>query len=560
MSRSPDEIMRQAFPLYQAGRSGEAEVLLEQILAIDAGYADALYLLGEIRAGRGELERAIELERAAVRANPREPALRRALGELLCRRGIALDEAGDTGAAAACFGEARSADPENPRALNNLGRALRLLGRAEEALATFRELQRLLPDDAETSSNILFTLNLIPGYPPEEIFREHRRFDALHGAGRFGRRRRAPRLPDPARRLRVGYVSPDLCAHAVSYFIEPVLRHHDPAGYDVHCYYCRPEADEVTARLKGLVPHWRDCAAWSDDALAGRIEADGIDILVDLAGHTAWNRLLVFARKPAPVQATWLGYLNTSGLGAMDYRITDAHADPAGAADRLHSERLVRLPGSQWCYARPAQAIDAGARAPGGRLRFGSFNKASKLSPRVLALWAEVLGALPATDLLLVGVPSSEHPRLRAFFEGRGVSAGRLELVGRVPLEEFRALHRTVDIALDTYPYSGATTTCDSLWMGVPTLTRAGETSVSRSSASLLATLGMADWIARSDAQFVELARAHAADRAALGALRAALRRRFEASALMDGAGFTRGLERAYRAMWREACAATSSS
>ena len=560
MSGSPDEIMRRAFPLYQAGRSGEAEVLLEQILAIDAGYADALYLLGEIRAGRGELERAIELERAAVRANPREPALRRALGELLCRRGIALDEAGDTGAAAACFGEARSADPENPRALNNLGRALRLLGRAEEALATFRELQRLLPDDAETSSNILFTLNLIPGYPPEEIFREHRRFDALHGAGRFGRRRRAPRLPDPARRLRVGYVSPDLCAHAVSYFIEPVLRHHDPAGYDVHCYYCRPESDEVTARLKGLVPHWRDCAAWSDDALAGRIEADGIDILVDLAGHTAWNRLLVFARKPAPVQATWLGYLNTSGLGAMDYRISDAHADPAGAADRLHSERLVRLPGSQWCYARPAQAIDAGARAPGGRLRFGSFNKASKLSPRVLALWAEVLGALPATDLLLVGVPSSEHPRLRAFFEGRGIAAGRLELLGRVPLEEFRALHRAVDIALDTYPYSGATTTCDSLWMGVPTLTRAGETSVSRSSASLLATLGMADWIARSDAQFVELARAHAADRAALGALRAALRRRFEDSALMDGAGFTRGLEQAYRAMWREACAATSSS
>jgi predicted O-linked N-acetylglucosamine transferase (SPINDLY family) len=549
--------MREAFPLYRDGRVAQAEGLLERILALEPDYADALHLLGEIRAARGELERAIELARAATRSNPREPEFSRALARHLGRLGLAQDDAGDPGRAAASFREALDADPDSIEALNNLGRALRVLGRAEDALAVFRELHRRLPGNAETLSNVLFTLNLVEACTPEEIYREHLRFDQLYGAGRFGLPRRAARDPQPGRRLRVGYVSPDFRLHAVSYFIEPVLRHHERAGFDVHCYHCHPRSDDMTAHLRSLAAHWSDCAASSDDELAARIEADGIDILVDLAGHTAWNRLLVFARRPAPVQATWLGYLNTTGLSAMDYRITDAFADPPGIADRLHRERLVRLPASQWCYARPAQRIDPGPlpALQAGRVRFGSFNKAAKLSTRVLELWSGMLRELPASSLLLAGVPRSEWARIAGFLGERGVAAERLELHEPMPLEAFRALHQRVDLALDAYPYSGATTTCDSLWMGVPTLTRAGDTSISRSSASLLEALGLESWVARTDAEFLRRARSHAADLPALAALRAGLRARMERSPLMDAARFTRDLEQAYRTMWGAACA-----
>ena len=312
----------------------------------------------------------------------------------------------------------------------------------------------------------------------------------------------------------------------------------------------------MTVRLKALCAHWIDCAALSDEQLTARIEADRIDILVDLAGHTAHNRLPVFARKPAPVQVTWLGYLNTTGLSAMDYRLTDAFADPPGISEQYHSESLVRLPDSQWCYRHPGTTapVSASPAQASGAICFGSFNKYQKLSVFLLEIWARMLQQLPGAKMLFVGVPQEEQQGLAEFFAGRGVLRGRLEMHERMPLEQFREMHQRVDVALDAHPYSGATTTCDSLWMGVPTLTLTGATSISRSSASLLHALGMDEWIARSPAEFIELGKRHAGDLQRLSALRAGLREKLQASPLMGAARFTGSLENAYRGMWQAHC------
>jgi protein O-GlcNAc transferase len=437
--------------------------------------------------------------------------------------------------------------------LANLAVACRQMGRVEASIARFREALSLAPRETDIFSSYLFSLNFSTRLTPAEIFAEHRRYGGLFAAPA---RRAADR--DPARKLRLGYISPDFNHHAVAYFIEPVLARHDSAGFDVFCYYLNSREDATTVRLKALSPHWIECAALTDDQLAARIEADRIDILVDLAGHTAANRLPVFARKPAPVQATWLGYLNTSGMGAMDYRLTDQTADPPGQTEQLHTEKLARLPESQWCYRHPGPTPPVSALpAPAtGAVCFGSFNKFQKLSEHVLAIWADTLLRVAGSRLLVVGVPRGEQPRLADFFGKRGIAPQRLEMHDRVPLDEFRAMHRHVDMAFDSHPYSGATTTCDSLWMGVPTLTLTGASSISRSTASLLHTLGLPDWIARTPAEFVELAARHAGDLPRLADLRARLRTRLESSPLMDAARFTRNLETAYRDMWRAHCAA----
>ena len=262
----------------------------------------------------------------------------------------------------------------------------------------------------------------------------------------------------------------------------------------------------------------------------------------------------MLAEKPAPVSATWLGYLNTTGLKCVDYRITDRHTDPPGCTERFHSETLIRLPESQWCRQKPESAIGVGPlpAARDGAIRFGSFNRPFKLSPEVLALWALVLRRIPRSTLLLAGVEPDQRDGIRLAMTGSGIDAARLEFGGRLSMAKFHELHHRVDIALDSYPYSGATTTFDSLWMGVPVLSLAGDAPMSRSTSSILATLGMRDWVASSNEEFVELAARHAGDLAALAALRAGLRQKLENSILMDGRRFTGQLEALYRQMWRE--------
>jgi protein O-GlcNAc transferase len=468
------------------------------------------------------------------------------------RLGFAAKELGDSFEAHRAYARATELAPRSVAALCNAASALRDIGRVEEALALFRRARQMAPDSLDVLSAYVYTLNYSTLAGREDVFREHLETDRLLAGGAATAAR--PRGPRPAR-LRVAYLSPDFRLHAVAAFIEPVLRHHDRARFEVLCYYLHPARDETTAALQALADRWLDCARWKAADLAARIAADGVDVLVDLAGHTDWNALPVLALKPAPVIATWLGYLNTTGLRTVDYRITDRHTDPPGETERFHAETLLRLPDSQWCRARPpdapgVSALPARAR---GRLRFGSFNRASKLTAETLSLWARVLQEVPGADLLLVDVSEGQRAQVRQALAAGGVAAGRVAFAGRLPLAQFRALHGEVDIALDAHPYSGATTTLDSLWMGVPTLTLTSGAPMSRSTASLLYTLGLAEWIASSPEAYVALAARHAADLGALEALRARLRALLEGSVLMDGARFTRQLEGLYEEMWRGA-------
>jgi predicted O-linked N-acetylglucosamine transferase (SPINDLY family) len=295
----------------------------------------------------------------------------------------------------------------------------------------------------------------------------------------------------------------------------------------------------------------------SDTQLADAIHADGIDILVDLAGHSGEPQLRVFAQKPAPLQATWLGYLNTTGMTRMDYRISDAHADPVGLTDGRHTEKLARLPHSQWCY-RPFMSGAAAAVAPclrHGYVTFGSFNQVLKLSQASRRLWAEILSRVPGARLVVLGIPPGQaHDALLRDLGASGVAAERMRLVPYVSLQDYFGWYNEVDIALDTMPYSGGTTTLDALWMGVPLLTAPGERPASRSAASILTTAGMTEWIVSSAEQYVQRAVQFSQDRTLLGNLRATLRARLQASPLMDEAGFTRDLESLYRQMWRTYC------
>lgn len=495
----------------------------------------------------GDWRRAAEAYR---RAAEREPGNAQHWNRL----GFAAKELGDAVEAQRCYARAAELAPRSVAALCNAASALRDIGRVEVALSLFRRARQMAPQSLDVLSAYVYTLNYSTQAGREEIYREHLETDRLLARGAAAAAR--PRGPRPER-LRVAYLSPDFRLHAVAAFIEPVLRHHDRARFEILCYYLHPGRDATTAALEALSDRWLDCAKWPPGDLAARITADGVDLLVDLAGHTDWNALAVLALKPAPVIATWLGYLNTTGLRTVDYRISDRHADPPGETERFHAETLLRLPESQWCRARPPDApgvapLPALAR---GRLRFGSFNRASKLTEETLALWACVLRRLPEADLLLVDVSGGQREQVLQSFSAGGVAAGRVAFAGRLPLAQFRALHGEVDIALDAHPYSGATTTLDSLWMGVPTLTLASDAPMSRSTASLLHTLGLADWIASSPEAYVALAARHAADLGALKALRSRLRSLLERSALMDGERFTRQLEVLYEEMWRGASA-----
>jgi len=335
--------------------------------------------------------------------------------------------------------------------------------------------------------------------------------------------------------------------------MQPVLEHHDRAAFELFCYSSGSKADAYTEQVRRSVDHWIDARDLSDDALAERIHADGIDILVDLTGHTQKSRLGAIAQRPAPVQATWLGYLNTTGLTRMDWRITDRRSDPPELAQPLHTERLAFLPESQWCY-RPFAVVPVADSAPverSGHVTFGSFNNAPKITDQVARRWGQVLARTPGARLRVADVASErKRAAIRAAIEREGVAPERVEFVPRVQLQAYYASFGDVDIALDTHPYGGGTTTLDALWMGVPVVAARGATPVSRSAAGLLAALGLDDWIAASTDDYVDVAVRQAADVSRIAALRRSLRATLQASPLMDEKRFVRDLEALYGQMW----------
>jgi len=447
-----------------------------------------------------------------------------------------------------------AAHPEVVEARNQLANCYNRIGRAGDAIREYRETYRLAPQFHHALTSILGTLNAAADVTPEEVFEAHRAWAAAVCAPLYPVARRFANARDPDRRLRVGYVSPDLRRHPVGTMFAPVLEHHDVARVETFCYYNYPRSDAMTDRMRRAAHHWRDIAALDDAAVADAIVADGIDILVDLVGHTRYTRLLVFARKPAPVQVSWLGYFNTTGLATMDYFLTDPVSSPPGQ-DRYFVERLVRLPATRFCYEAPAflspvNALPARAR---GHVTFGSLNSLAKLNDRVLALWARILTAVPGARLVLQASALNDplvQQNLHARADAHGIAPARLELRRFVPVEQAAATYHDIDIALDPFPFCGGMTSLDALWMGVPVVTLPQIMIAGRQTASMLANLDLPELIADDEASYVATAVDLARDLDRLAALRAGLRERFHRSPLADYSRFTRDLEGVFAEMW----------
>ena len=483
----------------------------------------------------------------------------------LARRAQTLADAGRLSAALACYREWAHADPRAVDAFIGMGNTLVDLWSIDEALAAFGKALELAPASAKIFSALLFYSHYALPVNPQRLFGLHRQYgDAMRqsipgGAAHF------PQPPDPDRRLRIGYVSPNLSRHSVGYFAEPVIEHHDRRNFEVYCYYTHELADDATRRMREQSDAWRDVAGATDAALERTIRDDHIDILVDLAGHSKGNRLGVFARKAAPLQMTWLGYPDTTGLDTVDCRITDGVADPAPEADSRHTERLLRLDHGFLCYKPPQDSPPVSSPAhPPSHVVFASFNNILKVNPAMIEVWAGILARVPGSRLILKSASLNQADtvdRVRECCESCAIDPQRVELQGFIrDRHEHLAHYGNVDIALDTFPYNGTTTSCEALWMGVPVVSLAGDVHMSRVGATLLRGAGLPELVARSTHEYADLAVALARDHGRRAGLRARLRDALRASSLLDHVGFTAGLERAYRERWNAWCAARMTS
>jgi predicted O-linked N-acetylglucosamine transferase (SPINDLY family) len=453
-------------------------------------------------------------------------------------------------------------DPTAPGALYRLGMFHELSGDYDQAQAVLRKAVAcqsgpLTADHAHCCSYFLFIASHDAGATLASWSADHRRVGRRLDSARALRPQTA-RSADPERPLRVGLISADLREHPVGRFLLPIARCLSGGDtLELHAYYHFPTEDATTRALRSCCKGWHSIGDVPDDALAARIAADRIDVLIDLAGHTALNRLAVFARRPAPVQASWLGYPGTTGMRSVDYYIADARWLPPGAFEHAFTEQLVYLP-VRWAYAAPDSAPVVGAlpMLASGRVTFGSFHRVAKITEATLDLWCELLRQVPTAVLLLVGIDSAQsRAKLVRRFGARGVAEHRLTLAGRTDLGAYFALHAEVDIALDTQPYAGGTTTMDALWMGVPTLTLAGPTPPARAGAGILGAVGLDDFVAVDAADFVRRGIHWAAHPAELGELRAGLRERVRESPFGRPEVFAAHLESACRQMWRRWCA-----
>jgi len=507
-----DSLLELCMAFLDVGDAQAAEPFLNAALDVTPNTAAAQTTLGRHYASVGRLDDAV----AAL------------------RRAIALDE--------------RHAD-----AHGRLGALLRDAGDIDGAIRAFEQAVAQAPDRADHWSSLLLTLQC-SSRDAVDVAATHRNF-GNHFRERVQAMPSMRMAPDPARRLKIGYLSSNFRRHAVAKFFEPLLECHDRSRFDVHCYYNFPVDDEITSRIRNRSEHFANVCGMRDGFVASAIRRDGVDILVDLDGHTAPNRLPVFFMRPAPIQVTWLGYLATTGVPAIDYRLTDGWADPPGVTEHLHAETLWRLPSTAWCYRPYEEAPDCGppAFAASGCITFVSLNNPGKVSAGVLELWADILRQVDGSRLVVhVSLQPSRIGQVERFFASRGISRERIALVGRGAIDQYFAHYRHADIALDTWPCAGGTTTCDALWMGLPVVTLTGQSSYSRTGASILASVGLDDLITTTPPHYVTAAVDLARDRPRVAHLRGSLRAAMRTGKLTDGQSFARNVESAYDAMWRK--------
>jgi predicted O-linked N-acetylglucosamine transferase (SPINDLY family) len=547
------ELMAQAVEHHRTGKLAQAEAVYRQVLELQPDFPDALNNLGAALQLSGRVDEAIAAYRQALTHQPDSPDFHYNLGMAL-RRKDQTEEAIDA------FSQAIAHRPDWPDACLNLGYLLQADGRVAEAIAVYRQGLRFAPHRHEIRSNLLCALLLDPNQDPQTVFREHQQWNEHHAAPLQGDIRAHPNDRSSDRCLKVGYVSADFREHSVAYFIEGLLEKHDPAQVETFCYADLPALpDEFTARLRQRAHHWRDITGMADQRLAQTIREDQIDLLIDLAGHTARNRLLVFARKPAPVQVSYLGYPATTGLDGIDYYLTDAWADSAEMTQPYFTEKLMRLPGAMAPYRPPPDAPDVSPppALAGGQITFANFNALRKLSDPVIIAWSAILNQVPSSRLLTCA-SGAEQPavmeRIRAAFVRHGIDPRRLEFRGLQPVSKYLESHNQVDILLDPFPVNGHTITCHALWMGVPAICLAGQTHAGRLGVTLLHSVGLTELLARDVDQYIRLAAQLASDLPRLSQLRAGMRQRLRTSALMDAVQVTRDVEQAYRMMWRKWC------
>lgn len=532
--------------LKDLGRRDEAIACWQAVLQQAPRYAAALNNLGALYRLMQRGEEAIRYLRAALAIEPED-------GVTAANLAHALLEAGQTSEAEQLARQIVAREPARADGHHMLGFALAYQAQIEPALAAFRMAQTLEPASTTVLSNMLFASLYSDARSPAALLELHLEITRVLPAAAPPRHR--PRLASSAPRpLRVGYLSPDLRSHPVAVFFEPILTHHACDAFDIFCYSTTNAPDGVTARLMARATHWRDCAGLPDAKIAAQIAADGIDVLIDLAGYTAQNRCAVLRAKPAPVQALYIGYPGSSCLPEVDWLIADEHLIPP-AHEAFYTERIARVDSTFWCFQPPADAppVSPLPLLARGRLTFGSYNAYQKITDSTVALWAAVLRAVPEARLLLKALQFADpvvRARAAARFVAAGIDASRIEIRPPVAHAQALAAYANLDIALDPTPYNGATTSCEALWMGVPVLSLCGDRFSARMGYSILQAVGLPGFAADSPAALVDRAVALAADPVGLAALRAGLRPRMAAARICDAQAGARALERVIARMW----------
>jgi predicted O-linked N-acetylglucosamine transferase (SPINDLY family) len=537
---------------HRAGRFAEAEVIYRRVLEVDPNNANALHLLGVLGGQVGQAESGIQLMRRAIALQPDFVDAYNNLGCTL----VAQDQPDE---AIEALRNAIRLQPDNPMIRLNLTTAMLQSGLANETLAMLRALLPNAPGWVAAQSNYLLILSYTCD-DPVAILAEQRRWNQLHAQPIRSLIRPHANDPTVGRRLRVGYVSADFNDHPAGRNILPLLREHDRDRFEIFCYSSSTKRQPLTDRMRACCNVWRDIFDVDDEAGAQMIRGDAIDILVDLSLHSSGSRLMVFARKPAPIQATFIGYPAGTGLDTIDYRLTDPYLDPPGIGDEHYVENSIRLPSTFWCYDQEGMelAVSPPVSAPpaiqSGVVSFGCFNGFWKYNDAVLALWAKVMAAVAGSRLIVLSPKGSARERLARKMASFGIERNRIEFLARKPRREYLDYYSKIDIGLDTFPYNGHSTSLDSLWMGVPVVTLVGRTSVGRAGLSQLSNLNLSELAARTPEQFVAIATKLAQDLPRLAELRSGLRRRMLSSPLMDARRFARDVVLAYDRMWLKWC------
>lgn len=613
-----DETIQMAFEYYQAGNLIKAEEYLRKAIALQSNNAELYNNLGLVLQGMGRIDEAVEFFQKAISLNPNLADAYYNLGNIFrelwnidkaieCYQrsiqldngnydayvnlGIALKERGNLDEAILSYQKALNLNPENADAYVNLSIALKEKGQLQEAINSCKNALNFDPENAyafvnmgmaflyqgkhedaeecfrnalikspyfsSAFSNLLCSLNYNPAYEGETIFIEHKRFSE-----RFEKSEPnkifEKRYKRNSRKIKIGYVSPDFRQHSVFYFIEPILSAHNHERFEVFCYSNVSIADDKTRYIQKYVDKWRNIIGIPDEIVAQNIRNDEIDILIDLAGHTGGNRILLFSYKPAPLQISWIGYPATTGLKAMDYKIVDSYTDPPGTTEHYYSEKLLRMRNCFLCYAPDGDAPSVSflPAFKNGRITFGSFNNFAKINKDVIRVWSKILKSVNDSQLVLKSFSFFDKETCRyaiKMFADEGIKEERLELLLPVPsIKEHLEHYGRIDIALDTFPYNGTTTTCEALWMGVPVITLEGKCHAGRVGVSLLSNVGLKEFIARSEEGYINIAVSLSEDIQRLKDLRLSLRDMMKSSPLMDKEGITSGLERCYEEIWKE--------